>query len=101
MLFLRIVVATLPQLMVLLLLGGWLDLLGGLNNTDAGLSILMFLFLANPVLALMLLFVEVTKHRKLLRLNREIKSSGWVNLSIALFIETLMTNLLVISQIKM
>lgn len=99
--FFRIVVATLPQLLVLLLLAGWLDLLGGLNNTDAGFSILIFLFLVNPVLALVLVFVEVVKRRRSLGHNQRGSSSVWVTLSLTLFIEALITNLFIISQIKM
>lgn len=101
MLFFRLVVAALPQLLVLLLLGGWLDLLGGINHTDAGLNILMFLFLVNPILALLLAFIEFAKRRTAIRRDPEARPSVWVNISLALLAETLITNLFIISQIKM
>jgi hypothetical protein len=59
----RIVVTALPQLLLLLLLGGRLDLLGGFNRTDAGFGIVVALFFLAPLAAAALLVVEVMRRR--------------------------------------
>ena len=97
----RIAVTTLPQILVLLLLGGWLDLLWGFNHTEAGLNVLVFLFLLNPVVTLILLIVETIKYRILVKKNKGTGSLRWRRISIALFIEALVTNLFILSQLRM
>ena len=97
----RIAVTTLPQILVLLLLGGWLDLLWGFNHTDAGFSVLVFLFLLNPVVTLILLIVETIKYRILVKKNKGTGSLRWRRISIALFVEALVTNLFILSQLRM
>jgi hypothetical protein len=97
----RIAVTTLPQILILLLLGGWLDLLWGFNHTEAGLNVLVFLFLLNPVVTLILLIVETIKYRILVRKNKGTGSLRWRRISIALFAEALVTNLFILSQLRM
>jgi hypothetical protein len=97
----RIVVTTLPQILVLLLLGGWLDLLWGFNHTEAGLTVLVFLFLLNPVVTLILLIVETIKYRILVKKNKGTGSLRWRRMSIVLFTEALVTNLFILSQLRM
>jgi hypothetical protein len=97
----RIIVTTLPQILVLLLLGGWLDLLWGFNHTDAGFSVLVFLFLLNPIATLILLIVETTKYRILAKKNQGTGSLRWRRMSVALFAEALVTNLFILSQLRM
>jgi len=60
---LRFVIALLPQLLTLMLVGARFDLLGGLNRTDTGTNILMLLFLLTPVATATLLVVEVWRRR--------------------------------------
>ena len=97
----RIIVTTLPQILVLLLLGGWLDLLWGFNHTEAGLNVLVFLFLLNPFVTLILLIVETIKYRILVKKNTGTGSLIWRRMSVALFSESLVTNLFILSQLRM
>ena len=60
---LRLVIALLPQLLTLMLVGARFDLLGGLNRTDTGTNTLMLLFLLTPVATATLLVVEVWRRR--------------------------------------
>ena len=97
----RIAVTTLPQILVLLLLGGWLDLLWGFNHTEAGLNVLIFLFLFNPIVTLILLIAETIKYQILVKKNKGTGSLRWRRISIALFVEALVTNLFILSQLRM
>ncbi len=97
----RIIVAALPQILVLLLLGGLLDLLGGFNHTDAGFSVLILLFLINPAATLILLIIETIKYRRFVKNNKGTGSLTWRNTSILLFVEALATNLFILSQLRM
>jgi len=58
---LRIIAIAMPQLLVLLMAGGYLDLLGGWNHTDAAGITLLFLALAAPVVALLWLVAEAIR----------------------------------------
>lgn len=64
MLLLRIIAIALPQTLVLMLIGGWFDLLGGWNHTDSGFGILILLFLLNPVVVVIYLIIETMRYRK-------------------------------------
>ena len=97
----RYVVAVLPQILVLLLLGGALDLLGGFNHTDAGFSVLILLFLINPLACLVLLIIELINYRRFKILNKGTGSLLWRNIAIILFSESFATNLFILSQLKM
>ena len=101
MAIIRFIVAALPQILVLLLLGGWLDLLGGFNHTDAGFSVLILLFLFNPIATFVLLIVEVVKCRRFVKHKKGTGSLWWRNMAIFLFVEALATNLFILSQVKM
>jgi len=61
---LRIIGAVLPQILLLLIIGSSLDLLGGWNHTDSSTSVLMALFLLNPLVTAVLLIVEIVRYQK-------------------------------------
>ncbi len=97
----RFIVAALPQILILLLLGGWLDLLGGFNHTDAGFSVLILLFLVNPAATLILLIFEIIRYRRFVKYNKGTGSLTWRTISIFLFVEALATNLFIFSRLRM
>ena len=97
---LRILAISLPQILVLLLIGGALDLLGGWNHTDAAFNTLIILFLINPIVTLLSLAVEMIKYRKSKRQGETI-SFIMPGLAIFLFIEALLTNIVILSQVRM
>jgi len=100
----RIVVAVLPQLLLLLLEGGRLDLLGGWNHTDSAFGVLMALFLLTPVATFALLVVEILRYRRHIRQEsgtHSFRSFRMVAFAIFLFLESLAVNLLILSQLRM
>ncbi len=101
MLVFRIIAITLPQILVLMLLGAWLDLLGGWNHTDSAFSTLILLFIFSPIVTLILLIVETIKYRKLANRERETKSFLMPGLAIFLFVEALVINVFILSQLRM
>lgn len=48
---LAIVAVLLPQLLLLLIIGGYFDVLGGWNHSESGLHVLVGLFAAAPLVA--------------------------------------------------
>lgn len=97
----RLVVAALPQLLLLLLAGARLDLLGGFNRTDAGFGVVVTLFFATPVVTAALLVVEVIRRRKLVDRDRRANASPMVALASFLLLEALALNLLILTQVRM
>ena len=97
----RILVALLPQLLIILDVGGRFDLLGGLNRTDAGFSILIALFLVTPVATLVLLVVEVIRYVLQVRRKDPAKSFMMPALAIFLFFEALAVDLYILSTFRM
>ena len=97
---LRFLAITLPQILVLLLIGGSLDLLGGWNHTDSAFSTLIILFLVNPIVTLLLLIVEIIKYRRSKR-QGDTMSFFMPGFAIFLFIEALLTNVVILSQVRM
>lgn len=97
----RILVALLPQLLIVLDIGGRYDLLFGLNRTDAGFGILIALFLVTPVATLMLLVVEIVRY--VLRIRRkDPERSFWMPaLAIFLFLEALAVDVYIVSTMRM
>lgn len=97
----RILVALLPQLLILLDAGARFDLLGGLNRTDAGFGILMALFLVAPVATLLLLVVEIIRYVLRTRRKDPARSFRMPALAIFLFLEALAIDGYIVSQLKM
>ena len=97
----RIVVALLPQALIVLLVGGRFDLLGGFNRTDAGFGTLVALFLAAPVATLALLVVETFRYTLQIRRNDAARSFSMPAVAVLLFFEALAVDLYLLSQLKM
>jgi hypothetical protein len=100
----RIVGAVLPQLLLLLLAGGRLDLLGGWNHTDSAFGVLMALFLLTPVATAALLVIEILRYRRNLRQGsgtHSFRPFRMVAFATFLFLEALAANLLLLSQLRM
>jgi hypothetical protein len=96
------VVALLPQLLILMLVGARFDLLGGLNRTDTGTNILLLLFLLTPVATAMLLVVEVWRRRSRNRDERAPDRSGrMVALAAALLVQSLVLDVFILTQLRM
>lgn len=96
----RFISSFLPQLLLLLLLGGYLDLLGGWNHTHSGFISLLILFLVSPIFTQALLIIEIIRFRKLRRQSKE-SSLLWLVVALFLCLETLSINLLILSQVRM
>ncbi len=101
MLFIRIIAITLPQILVLMLVGASLDLLGGWNYTDSGFGVLILLFLLNPVVAVIFLVVEALRYRQMGKQGVNTRSFLMPGLAIFIFVEVLATNLFLLSQARM
>ena len=97
----RIIVALLPQILLLLLVGGTLDLLGGWNHTDSAFGVLIALFLVTPVATATLLVLEIVKYRKHVKREKETRSFLMPGFAIALFCEALAIDLFILSQLRM
>lgn len=93
-------VAALPQILLLLLIGGWLDALGGLNHTDFGLGLLFTLFLLNPVSTLLLLGVESLQLRTRVKRRGRAGSTRWRTIATILFLEALVTDMFILSETR-
>ncbi|MGH9960922.1 MAG: hypothetical protein ACREBC_28030 [Pyrinomonadaceae bacterium] len=91
----RIIVALLPQILLLMLIGGKLDLLGGWNHTDSAFGVLITLFLVTPVATAILLIVETVKYRKV---TGSYLQSGF---AVLLFLEALAIDSFILSQVRM
>jgi hypothetical protein len=92
---LRLLALLLPQLLVLLLIGGSFDLLGGWNKTDEAFSLLVILFLFNPLITGGFLAIAMARRR------REAAPPTDLALASVLLAESLLTNLLILSQVRM
>ena len=100
----RLVVAALPQLLLLMLVGGRFDLLFGWNRTDSAFGVLIALFLVTPFAAAALLVVEIIRHWRQSRRDsgpESARSFRWVALAIFILLEALAVDLLVLSQMHM
>lgn len=97
----RIIVALLPQVLILLLVGGRFELLGGWNHTDSGFGTLLALFLVTPIATAVLLVVEAIGY--VLRVKRKEGTRSFLMPAIAilLFIEALAVDFYILSQLKM
>jgi len=100
----RLVVASLPQLLMLMLVGAEFDLLGGLNRSDTGTGILLLLFFLAPVGTAVLLVVEILRRRSRTTNEREPvprESGRMVAVAAALLVQSLVLNLVILSQVRM
>jgi hypothetical protein len=97
----RAVAITLPQLIILLILGASFDLLLGFNRTDAGFNTLLFLFVLSPVVALIWFIVETANSIRLAkRINKRV-SFLLPGLAFFFFLESLAIDFYMILSFKM
>ena len=101
MLIFRAIVASLPQILLLLLEGGTLDLLGGWNRTDSAFGVLIALFPVTPVATAILLVVETIRYRRHVKRERETRSFLMPGFAILLFLEALAIDLFILSLVRM
>jgi hypothetical protein len=99
--YFRVIVALLPQVLIVLLVGGSLDLLGGFNRTDAGFGTLVVLFVVTPVATFVLLVVEIVRYLLLIKRKEATRSFAMPAVAIVLFLEALAVDLYVLSQVRM
>jgi len=97
---LRGIAIILPQALGLLMLGGWLDLLGGWNKTDSAFGVLIVLFLVTPVMTAVYMIAELVVHRRKRSASALHGSFFWPAISIILFIEALALNIFILSQVR-
>ena len=97
----RIVVALLPQVLLVLIFGGRFDLLGGLNRTDAGFGILIALFLISPLATAALLAVEFGRYLLLVRRKVAARSFLMPAVAIVLLLEALGVDVYMLSLMRM
>ena len=89
----------LPQLLLLLLLGGRFDLLGGWNHGDAAMGTLLVLLVTTPLVTGIWLVAEWISRRRAARKGKTRDDRlGW---AAAMLAESLVLNLWVLSQLRM
>lgn len=98
---LRITGIALPQLLALLVAGGYFDLLGGWNHSDSAFGTLIVLLLLAPLSTLALLIAEGARYISSFRKERPRRNARGVILATGLLVEALALDLLVISQARM
>ena len=97
----RVFAISLPQLLILLDIGAGLDLLGGLNRTDAGFGILLILFVSAPVVTMLwFIFESIRSHRLAKHQNRSM-SLLMPGLALFVFFESLAIDISLLSQARM
>lgn len=101
MLVFRNIVALLPQILLLLLVGGKLDLLGGWNHTDSAFGVLVALFLVTPAATATLLAVEIIRYSKHAKWGKEQRSFLMPGFAMVLFFQALAIDIFILSQVRM
>jgi len=91
----------LPQLLIVLDIGARFDLLFGFNRTDAGFTILLFLFVLSPVVNLIWLIAEVIVSLILPKRKNMPVSFLKPGLALFFFLESLAIDVYLLSQAKM
>jgi hypothetical protein len=98
---LRLVAYSLPQVLLVLLAGAWLDLLGGWNHTDAGFSTFLLVCGLTPVAVIVLLAVEVFRYIVSLRRPDGRASLLMPGLAMLLTVETFLILIFILSQVRL
>lgn len=97
----RSIVALLPQILILMYFGGKHDLVFGLNRSDYGFTVLLFLFVLTPIITLIWLIVEFVFFVKFSKRSCNNKSRLWPILALLLFIESILIDIFLLTQAKM
>jgi len=98
---LRFTAAAVPQLLLVVLVGGRFDLLAGWNHTDAAFGALVVLTVLTPAVTTLLLAVEAVRSLRHTRKAGRTPHRGTFWLAIFLFIEAVGLDLFVLSQLRM
>ncbi|PLX86964.1 MAG: hypothetical protein C0618_07855 [Desulfuromonas sp.] len=97
----RLLAFVLPQILLLMLLGGHFDLLGGWNHTHGGFAVLILLFGITPILTLGLFVAEILQIRKRQKSGDKTPHLKPLKVAIFLCLETLTINLFILFQVRM
>ena len=98
--FFRCITIALPQILILLLVAGSHDMLGGWNQTDDAMGTVLILFLLSPSATLALLVTEIVRCCKANQGERG-RRFLFIGLAIVLFVESLAIDLYFLSQLRM
>lgn len=98
--FFRWLAFALPLSLILLLVAGSHDLLGGWNQTDDAMFTVLILFLLSPSVALGLLVTEIVRCCKAVKGKRG-RIVLFIGLAIVFFAEALAVDLYFLSQLRM
>ena len=101
MIIFRAIAISLPQLLIFLYAGAKFDLLFGLNRTDYGFTILLFLFVLAPVINMSWLIAEIIISIRIAKRQNRAMSFLMPGLAFLFFIETAIIDILLLSQAKM
>jgi hypothetical protein len=100
MLFFRVVAMVLPQALIILLVAGSNDMLGGWNQTDDAMLTVLYLFLLSPLVALALLITEIVRGYKS-RKGERVRLLPFIGLALILFAESLVIDFYFLTQLRM
>jgi uncharacterized membrane protein len=100
MLFFRVVAMVLPQALIILLVAGSNDMLGGWNQTDDAMLTVLYLFLLSPLVALALLITEIVRGYKS-RKGKRARLLPFIGLALILFAESLVIDFYFLTQLRM
>jgi hypothetical protein len=98
---LRSIAILLPQLLFLLNVGARFDLLFGFNRTDSGFTTLLFLFVLAPAVTLVWLIVGIILSVKMAKREKGAMSLRLPGLALLFFLESLLIDILILSDARM
>ena len=101
MLVLRIIIIALPQIILFLLIGAKLDWLGGWNQEQGSLGIIMLLFIVTPIFALALLYGESVRYYRQLKSKDGMQSILLPSLALLIFLEALSIDAYILTTLRM
>lgn len=97
----RWIAYSLPQVLIILILGGRFDLLFGLNHTETGFMLFITVALVSPVVVALLMSVELILYSYRQRDLNSRPSFRMPAISIILVIETLALDIYILSLVRM
>ncbi|MET0101658.1 MAG: hypothetical protein ABW078_08010 [Sedimenticola sp.] len=97
----RIAAVVMTQLPIILFIAGSRDLLFGFNQTDAGFTTLVLLFLLVPVMNLVWITLEVRVMVARTRAQGELASFQMLGFAFLFFVEAIAIDLYLLSQVRM
>jgi len=100
MIFFRCIAITLPQILILLLVAGSHDMLGGWNQTSEAMSTVLILFLLSPAVALAILVTEIVRCYKANKGERG-KFFFLIGLESVILAEAVVIDIYFLSQLRM